>query len=237
MNRSYRQLRIGDMTFPVVVSWMFAASASAQSPAAVVEEVRGNPAAVEFMDYVAPGKVIRLGPQDSIVLGYMKSCWRESITGGTVTVGTEKSEVESGKIERTKTECEAGRMQLTPQQANQSAGMVFRGKPFRSAGPAGLPEPQFTLHGLSPLIEAKGGGTLLVERLDRPGERYAFALVSQQLLRGAFYDFAVADKALAPGGLYRATLGAQQIVFRVDPGARPGPTAVLGRLLRFQPAN
>src|SRR5437879_10238705 len=104
MKRSYRQLRIGEMAF-LVASWMFAASASEQSPAAVVEEVKGNPVGVEFMDYVAPGKVIRLGPQDSIVLGYMKSCWRESITGGTVTVGTEKSEVESGKVERTKTEC------------------------------------------------------------------------------------------------------------------------------------
>ena len=52
MKRSYRQLRIGEMAF-LVASWMFAASASAQSPAAVVEEVKGNPAGVEFMDYPA----------------------------------------------------------------------------------------------------------------------------------------------------------------------------------------
>src|SRR5437899_11320027 len=105
-----REIRTGETAFLVVACCLFAASASAQSPAAVVEEVKGNPAGVEFMDYVVPGKVIRLGPQGSIVLGYMKSCWRESITGGTVTVGTEKSEVESGKIERTKAECDAGRM-------------------------------------------------------------------------------------------------------------------------------
>jgi len=61
-------------------------------------------------------------------------------------------------------------------------------------------------------------------------------LESRQLVRGAFYDFADSDRMLAPGGLYRASLG-RQIVFRVDLGAQPGRTPVLGRLLRFQPAN
>jgi len=33
------------------------ASAAAQAPVAVVEDVKGKVAGVEFMDYVAPGKV------------------------------------------------------------------------------------------------------------------------------------------------------------------------------------
>jgi len=50
----------------------------------------------EFMDYVAPGKVIKLGQPGSIVLSYTKSCWREVITGvGTVIVGAEESMVPS----------------------------------------------------------------------------------------------------------------------------------------------
>jgi hypothetical protein len=213
-----------------------AKSAWAQSPAAVVEEVRGNVPGLEFMDYLTSGKVIRLGADGSIVLGYLKSCWRETITGGTVTVGIEKSEVELGKMERTATECEAGKMQLTPQQASQSAGMVFRAKPFRAEA-AGTPQPQFTLHGLSPLIEAKGGGTLVIERLDQPGDHQVFSLDHRLLVRDPFYDFARSDRALAPGGMYRASLGARQIVFQVDPGAKPGQTPILGRLLRFQPGN
>ena len=52
---------------------------AAQAPVAVVEEVQGTVTGVEFMDYVAPGKVIKLGPNGSVVLGYMKSCWRETI--------------------------------------------------------------------------------------------------------------------------------------------------------------
>ncbi len=75
-------------------------SAGAQTPVAVVEDVTGNPAGIEFMDYVSAGKVIRLGPKDAVVLGYMKSCWRETITGGTVTVGEEQSTVVDGRIQR-----------------------------------------------------------------------------------------------------------------------------------------
>jgi hypothetical protein len=66
-------------------------SASAQSPAAVVEDLAGSVPGVQFMDYVEPGQIIRLGAHDRIVLGYLKSCWRETISGGTVTVGNEQS--------------------------------------------------------------------------------------------------------------------------------------------------
>ena len=31
------------------------------------------------MDYVEPGRIIRLGAHDRIVLGYLKSCWRETM--------------------------------------------------------------------------------------------------------------------------------------------------------------
>ena len=44
--------------------------AAAEAPVAVVEDVQGTVAGVEFMDYVAPGKVIKLGPNGAVVLGY-----------------------------------------------------------------------------------------------------------------------------------------------------------------------
>ena len=75
-------------------------TAKAQSPVAVVEEVKGKVVGVEFMDYVTPGTVIKLGPKGSIVLGYLKSCWRETITGGTVVVGVEQSLVHLAEIEQ-----------------------------------------------------------------------------------------------------------------------------------------
>ena len=94
--------------------------------AALVEDVTGGSAGVEAMEYVEPGKVIHLAPQDSIVLSYLHSCVREKIVGGVITVGREQSEVLSGKVERNSTTCDTGRMLLTAEIASQSSGMVFR---------------------------------------------------------------------------------------------------------------
>ena len=63
-----------------------------------------------FVDYVEAGKIIPLNAQDSIVLSYLYSCVRETISGGVITVGKEQSEVRSGKVVRALTPCDAGRM-------------------------------------------------------------------------------------------------------------------------------
>jgi hypothetical protein len=206
------------------------ASATAQTPAAVVEEVKGKVAGVEFMDYVERGKVIKLGPKDVIVLGYMKSCWRETITGGTVVVGDEESMVHLGKLERARVECDASHLQLTSREAGQSAATVFR--TMSPAQQAASP-PRITLHGLSPLIEVGGRGTLVIERLDAQGERHELTVGPKSLVRGKFYDLAKARKTLTPGATYVATFGTRKRVFRIDPQARPGSTAIIGRLLRM----
>jgi hypothetical protein len=207
-------------------------TASAQSPAAVVEELAGSVPGVQFMDYVDPGQVIRLGAHDRIVLGYLKSCWRETITGGTVTVGTEQSEVTGGEVVRAKVACEGGKMMLSAELAGKSGAMVFRQAPKPQA--AALPHPQFTLYGLSPVFEVRLPGKLVVERLDQPGERHEIAVTEQQLVRGAFLDFAKSGVALAPGGIYRAKLADQEIVFKIDPDAKPGDAPLVGRLARLQ---
>jgi hypothetical protein len=209
-------------------------AAKADTPVAVVEDVSGKPAGVELMDYVEPGKVLKLAAGDSIVLGYLKSCWRETIRGGTVTVGAEQSEVLGGTVERTKVGCDGGKMELAAAQSKQSAAMVFRKAP----GPNTPPRPQFKIYGRSPVVELRGGGTLVIERVDVPsGDRMEIAIAPADLVRGAFYDLAMGGKNLKPGGVYRARVGDQQIVFEVDPGAKAGAEPVAGRLLRFQPTT
>jgi hypothetical protein len=207
-------------------------TASAQSPAAVVEEVQGSVPGVQFMDYIDVGQVIRLGAHDRIVLGYLKSCARETITGGTVTVGTDQSEVAGGEVARTKVACEGGKMLLSSELAGKSAAMVFRQLPEPQA--TVVPHPEFTLYGLSPVFEVRPPGQLVVERLDRPGERHEIAVTERELVRGAFLDFAKAGVALAPGGVYRAKLGDREIVFKIDPDAKPGDAPLAGRLARLQ---
>jgi hypothetical protein len=210
--------------------------ASVHSPVAVVEDVTGSPPGIRFMDYVEAGQVIRLGPQDSIVLGYLKSCWRETITGGTVTVGTERSDVQGGMVERSTVACAGSKTQLSAALADKSAATVFRDLP-----PSGLnegpPQPQLILYGRSPVIEVRPGGTLVIERLDKPGEQHHVALGGERLVHGAFLDLAKVGVVLAAGGIYRAKAGKQEIVFQIDRDAQAGETPIVGRLLRLQPAS
>jgi hypothetical protein len=207
-------------------------TASAQSPAAVVEELAGNVPGVAFMDYVDPGQVIRLGAHDRIVLGYLKSCWRETITGGTVTVGPDQSEVAGGEVVRVKVACDGGKMMLSAELAGKSGAMVFRQAP--KPQPVALLHPEFTLYGLSPVFELRPPGKLVLERLDQRGERHELAVTGQELMRGAFFDCAKAGIALAPGGIYRAKFADREIVFKIDPDAKPGDVPLLGRLARLR---
>src|SRR5271166_1564649 len=94
-------------------------SAAAPLQVALVENVTGNPVGAEFMDYLETGKIVELGPRDTVVLSYMSSCVRETITGGTVTIGTDRSEVQAGKVARTTVPCDAGKMLLAADQAAQ----------------------------------------------------------------------------------------------------------------------
>ena len=211
-------------------------AAHAQTPVALVEDVTGAPPGIEFMDYVSPGKVITLGPRDAIVLGYIRSCWRETIRGGTVTIGQDQSEVSGGAVERLKVRCDGGRMELAAEQARQGATSVMRdpnSRPRRAA----LPKPQFILHGRSPVVELKGGGTVVIERLDAAGETFTLELPRAKLRRDTFADLADLGVSLSPGGLYVARAGERQVAFQVDGEAPAGKAPLAGRLLRLSPAE
>ncbi len=207
-----------------------AAPALAEAPVAIVEDVQGKVDGVEFMDYVAPGRIIKLGPSGTLVLGYLKSCWRETISGGVVQVGPEQSTVQLGDIQRVKVPCDANAVQLSEREANQSAATTFRTmRSDRPGAPARLP----TIYGVSPLIEAKGGGTLVIERTDAREPQLSLPLKSDILVHGRFYDLARAGKSLTPGGSYLATLGSHRFTFQVDATATASPTPIVGRLLRL----
>lgn len=208
----------------------FTGLAAAQAPVAVVEDVQGKVTGAEFMDYVAPGAVIKLAPGSTVVIGYMKSCWRETITGvGTVIVGSEESMVHLSEVKAGKVQCDSGHSQLVDREVKDSAAAIVR-----SIDDSVSATPQVTLYGLSPVVETTGRGKLVVERLDVTGERYDVNLTPASVARGKFYDFARNKTALKPGGTYAVSLGSQRTVFLVDPSAQPGPTPIVGRLVRLK---
>jgi hypothetical protein len=205
-----------------------AAPAAADSPVAVVEDVQGKVTGAEFMDYVTPKAVIKIGDGGSVILSYLKSCRRETISGaGTVIVGTEESAVHLADVKAEKTNCDPTQANATTRETSGAAATVLR------SVEASKPQPQLTLYGASPLVEAKGRGKLTIRRLDVPGERQEINLGGTQL-KGRFVDFASENVALTPGGLYAATFKSSQIVFLVDALAKPGATPIVGRLLRME---
>jgi hypothetical protein len=108
---------------PAIAGAMVLASSAAADPigVALLERVSSNSLSVDVMEYVRVGQIIRLDPHETIVLSYMSSCLRETITGGTVTVGKDWSEVQSGEGQ-----CGGGKMILTGAQ-RPIAGRTFRG--------------------------------------------------------------------------------------------------------------
>jgi hypothetical protein len=111
-------------------------AAAGLNEVAVVESINGNASGVQFMDYLHAGQVIRLAPHETMVLSYRASCVRETITGGTVTIGIDGSQVQAGEIKRWR--CGAGKMVLTGAQND------IGGRPFRGAAPA-QPEQSTTM--------------------------------------------------------------------------------------------
>ncbi|HKS20720.1 MAG TPA: hypothetical protein VJS63_16070 [Bradyrhizobium sp.] len=205
--------------------------AAAESPVAVVEDVQGKVTGAEFMDYVTPKTVIKLAAGGSVVISYMKSCQREKISGlGTVIIGTDESFVQFADVKREKTNCDPSHARATTKETSEVAATVLR-----SLGQSASTtiKPQLTLYGTSPLVEARGRGTLVVERLDVKGERQQIELNGSQP-KGKFYDFATANRALAPGGIYSVTFGSAKLVFRIDPEAKSGATPIVGRLIRLE---
>jgi hypothetical protein len=217
---------------PAVLAVATAGSARAPAPLvpiALVEDVKSATAEVEFMDYVGRGQVIKLGPGDTLVLSYLKSCEHETIIGGTVLVGMERSEVKDGQVARAKVPCNGGRMQLSPQQASTSAATAFR---LQSA------DSQPTLYARTPVVQLPRGlkgedRTLRIERTDHRSERHEIRIDDKANVAD-FYDLAKTHIRLTPGATYIASIGSHEITFHIDRKAKSGPAPIVSRLLRFE---
>jgi hypothetical protein len=92
---------------------------AAQEPAAIVENVDAQGAGLAVMDFVMSGRVIELGKNGTLTLGYLRSCIMETIVGGRVIVGSQQSEVHGGKIKRERTECDGAGLELTEEESGR----------------------------------------------------------------------------------------------------------------------
>lgn len=223
-------VRIAGFTATLAMVAMLATPSHAAQPVAIVEDIDAPNTDVQFFDYVDAGMVIELGTGGTLVLGYFASCQRETITGGTVRVGADASEVENGRIERERVECDGGGVQLAAAQTGKSGVLVFR-VPGKTST-ASQPEPTATVYTTAPLIDlgSKGAGSaesVVLERVDRPPETHTVKIT------GRIADLAKQGIDLHPGGVYRAWLGDRSTTFKVDDYAAPGSGPIISRLVRF----
>lgn len=199
--------------------------AIAEQPVAIVEDVRSATAQVQVFEYLRLGQVIHLGKTGLLILGYLRSCLRETITGGHVIIGKMESVVKEGLVDREVVECDGGRSNLSPAEASKSGVIVFRAPDAATSGARVKP---VHIYSASPIFTFRDSvDEVVIRRLDVAGE----AIVLR--VHGKTLDLAELGKRLAPGARYEAYAGGKAQIFEVDLHASAKGEPLIGRLIRF----
>ncbi len=180
-------------------------STRADEPAAMVEQFSGQLGDLSTFDYLYPGRVIDLGADDSLALIYFRSCLRERILGGQVTVREDESSVRGAvRMSRSPAGCRPDGQRFHHSDRRTSAAMVFRGQTRIEVIDHLAPSFEFSQR-FDWLSITEIRSALEVFRLQQPRE--AIDLSSLNLL-------------LEPGGIYRVETNESFAIFRIDPDAR-----------------
>lgn len=204
---------------------MFALAAHAVEPAALLEDATPEIAGMGLMESLYPGQVIALRPGQTVVLAYLNSCLRETVQGGQITIGAERSTASGGSVKAEPvTPCGTSRLALSPEQARAAGVIVTRGPVQAPPKPADAQAQKLLT--TAPAFMLTAPGPMVLQRIDR----------SEQVLtldgaRGAI-DFARVGLRLVRGATYRVESGGRSTTITIDPVAVSGGT-LLSRLVRL----
>lgn len=191
-------------------------------PSALVEDITTDREDVQLMDYLEPGMVIELAPNETLTVGYLLSCVQETITGGQVTIGEDESVVSGGTVDTTEVDCDGGPIVAAVGGAEVEAGAAA----FRSGAAKELPLPDRIIFGLSPIVKlSKNAPSLTLTRLDEEEGEKAISTSSR------IVDFEKLGLILAHGGTYTLTAGKVGMVFKVSRLAEESGVPPVARLL------
>lgn len=197
--------------------------AAASQPVAIIEDITTPASKFEVMDFVTQGQVIHLGKSGKIVLGYMKPCIQETITGGTVIIKKDRSEVQGGQLIREDVACSGAQTKLDGQVAGKSGAMAFR------SARVGLAEPDTVIMGTSPVfIFDKPPSHITITRMDRRGETYRLTVNARYL------DTSKKQLHLQRTGIYKVESSGNAFkTFKIDSNASDHPVAIFNRMVRL----
>jgi hypothetical protein len=211
--------RVGALALLVFLSGGGIATAQDKT-VAIVEDTSGNVVGVEPLDLLRTGREIVLTAESGVIVSYLNSCQRENIRGGKVVIGEVQSEVQGGEVSRRRVPCDAAALNLTPEQANQSATLVFRDPPKEQ----GI---DFLLNTRQPIVIAPGIAEVTLEQLEKTKSSRRVKVVK------GIADLTAEHGLLDQGGLYRLTAGAKVVKFRVGKEATDNPMPILQRAIRL----
>jgi hypothetical protein len=216
------------LCLPILASALVASAAiaGAGEPTAIVEDIKSKGATVQSFDYVQPGDVVKLGQSETLVLGYLVSCVRETISGGTITIGVRQSEIAAGEVQRQQVPCDPAVASLAVAQASEVGGSIIR--TLDVAPQAGAEA--IRIYSTTPILKAAepADRVVSIERLDRSTPKVVLQMT------GRTFDMAEAGISLEPGGRYKLQSGVTVgRVFEVDPQAQRGGGPVVSRLVTF----
>ncbi|MDP6565798.1 MAG: hypothetical protein QF578_13310 [Alphaproteobacteria bacterium] len=188
---------------------------AAGTPVAVVEDADPGRQDLGLFEMLEAGRRIALKDGEVLVLGYLQSCNRETITGGQVVVGARQSAVEGGQVEREIVNCAGGQVALSKDSKGKAGVVVFRkGPKKKKRGAMGKP---VTIHVVSPVLRLTQGATVItLRRTDRPEATWDLNVTSNMI------DFLAAGVRLSPGGRYDIAAGRRRLTLRVAADAGNG---------------
>nr|WP_298685364.1 hypothetical protein [uncultured Dongia sp.] len=215
------------MAFVAVAHVQFTKMARADEPAvAIVEDTSGTVAGVEPLDLLRKGQQIALSAGAGLIISYLDSCQRENIRGGKVVIGRTQSDVAGGAVTRSKVSCDPVALALTPEQANQSATLVFR-EPDKIVGDSVAAEAKFALQTRRPIVIVPDLTEITVEDWRDKKTKWSVKVMN------GIADITADRKMLDQGGVYRLVGGGKTLIFRIGKEATDAPLPLLKRVIRF----
>ena len=206
----------------ICTSMLLAASASAQAPVvAILEEIAGASGKHEAFDELKSGERLELGAGGRAIVGYLGSCVRETIDGGTVVIGKDQSQIDGGKVARETIPCEATQLVLSEEEAGKSATVAMRPMPW-------VRETKQIVPSLSPLIWVEAKGQLTVKRYDTEDQQ-----VLTFPIKDGKVDLAEHRVELVPNGYYELQAGKKKMVIQIHSNAHTGAMPAMSRLVRL----